>query len=324
MRTGDAAPAGLAPHVPPPRRHLLAGWQRFLTAYYVSAVLTIASYWLTRYWFLTTGGDSRYTHVFRVDALLSKERFALSLLGIALASKYYRRQSIDSFLSDALTYSKSAVVLMVWYIDWRICVLYVLVLLGGRQAACTAARQDACGQGCSWLPSFLASSNDATTAACSPCCHPAITPAHPAVSYLLFPQPIYRGASAIEQFTPASFHQLVVDSPQPADVSWLVSRQHAPRPAVASGGRPGPCPGRRIDSLACDAGKLIPSSLVPPGAPASGPLQVEFYAPWAPPCIHLEPVFAELSLKYTTERLRFGKVDASRCGAACRGRQPLR
>lgn len=56
---------------------------------------------------------------------------------------------------------------------------------------------------------------------------------------------------------------------------------------------------------------LVPhTSVCPP--PAACCEQVEFYAPWSPPCIHLEPVFAELSLKYTTARLRFGKVDAAR------------
>ena len=43
--------------------------------------------------------------------------------------------------------------------------------------------------------------------------------------------------------------------------------------------------------------------------------QVEFYAPWSPACIHLEPVVAELSLKYSCTRLQFGRVDAPRCGA---------
>ena len=45
--------------------------------------------------------------------------------------------------------------------------------------------------------------------------------------------------------------------------------------------------------------------------------QVEFFAPWAPACVHLEPVVAALSLVYTTDRLRFAKVDASRCVCVC-------
>lgn len=37
-----------------------------------------------------------------------------------------------------------------------------------------------------------------------------------------------------------------------------------------------------------------------------------FFAPWAPQCIHLEPVFAEISMKYSSKQLRFGKIDVSR------------
>lgn len=39
---------------------------------------------------------------------------------------------------------------------------------------------------------------------------------------------------------------------------------------------------------------------------------IEFYAPWAPQCLYLEPVLAEISLQYSSERLRFGKIDVSR------------
>jgi len=39
---------------------------------------------------------------------------------------------------------------------------------------------------------------------------------------------------------------------------------------------------------------------------------VEFFAPWAPQCLYLEPVIAELSLKYSGPTLRFGKIDVSR------------
>lgn len=43
---------------------------------------------------------------------------------------------------------------------------------------------------------------------------------------------------------------------------------------------------------------------------------VECYAPWSPPCVHLEPVFADLSMKYTTPKLKFGKLDLGRWPAA--------
>lgn len=39
---------------------------------------------------------------------------------------------------------------------------------------------------------------------------------------------------------------------------------------------------------------------------------VEFHAAWSPPCIHLEPTMAKLSLKYSSQELRFGKLDLGR------------
>lgn len=39
---------------------------------------------------------------------------------------------------------------------------------------------------------------------------------------------------------------------------------------------------------------------------------VEFYASWSPPCVNLEPTFADLSCKYTSDSLRFAKFDLTR------------
>jgi len=39
---------------------------------------------------------------------------------------------------------------------------------------------------------------------------------------------------------------------------------------------------------------------------------VEFYASWSPPCIHMEPIFAQLSVKYSSENLQFAKMDLGR------------
>lgn len=49
---------------------------------------------------------------------------------------------------------------------------------------------------------------------------PALPPAAPAVAYLLFPQPLFRGPSAVQALTPAAFKSLVEDAPP--GVSWLV------------------------------------------------------------------------------------------------------
>lgn len=187
-------------------RQALAGARRFLAPYYSASALLIASYLLTRQWWLQHG-DLKYAHATPRE-LLQKERYAISLLVSACSIKLYRADAMDSWLSDALTYGKSATMLMVWFMDYRLAIYYVLLIV---------------------------------------------------IFYLLFPQPIYQGPSAIHQFTPASFKELVEEATQP-ELTWLV----------------------------------------------------EFYAPWAPPCIHLEPVLAELSLKYSTDRLKFGKVDASR------------
>lgn len=90
---------------------------------------------------------------------------------------------------------------------------------------------------------------------------PVLRPGPLAVCYLLFPQPIFKGPSAVEPLTPAAFKSLIEDAGKEGDkTTWLV----------------------------------------------------EFYAPWSPPCIHLEPAVAELSLKYASDRLRWGRIDASR------------
>ncbi|XP_031559330.1 thioredoxin-related transmembrane protein 2-B-like [Actinia tenebrosa] len=39
---------------------------------------------------------------------------------------------------------------------------------------------------------------------------------------------------------------------------------------------------------------------------------VEFYGPWSPQCVRLAPIFANLSLKYSCEFLKFGKIDAGK------------
>jgi len=39
---------------------------------------------------------------------------------------------------------------------------------------------------------------------------------------------------------------------------------------------------------------------------------VEFYASWSPPCVHLEPIFAQLSVKYSSDNLQFAKMDLGR------------
>lgn len=39
---------------------------------------------------------------------------------------------------------------------------------------------------------------------------------------------------------------------------------------------------------------------------------VEFYASWSPPCVQIEPLVADISLRYATHLLSFGKLDVGR------------
>ncbi|PSC76316.1 Thioredoxin-related transmembrane 2 [Micractinium conductrix] len=180
-------------------------WRRFLAPYYSASAVLLASYLLARQWWLEHA-DDRFSRM-PPEGLAGKERYALALLSSALGMKIFKADSADSWLSDALTYLKAALLLMVWFMDYRLAIYYALAML---------------------------------------------------VLYLLFPQPMYSGPDAVEPLTPGSFTELVEKSP--ADVAWLVW----------------------------------------------------FYAPWAPPCIHLAPSVADLSLAYSSGRLRFGSVDASR------------
>jgi len=144
-----------------------------------------------------------------------------------LLLKFYKRQSTDAFLSDAFFFSKSVIALMLWYMDIRVFVYYILIII---------------------------------------------------VLFLSFPQPVYKGPARMEYFTPASFKELVEDRTGDDD--------H------------GGAEGEEEDSS---------SSSSPPA------WIISFFAPWAPQCIYLEPVIADLSLKYTNpQTLRWGKVDVSR------------
>jgi len=48
------------------------------------------------------------------------------------------------------------------------------------------------------------------------------------------------------------------------------------------------------------------------GEDASCAWLVEFYASWSPPCVDLEPTYAELSCKYATDKFKFAKLDLMR------------
>ena len=60
----------------------------------------------------------------------SQEQQASTLLGIMISLKYFRRQSLDGFFSDAFLFSKSVLLLLAWYMDWRIACIYAALFLG--------------------------------------------------------------------------------------------------------------------------------------------------------------------------------------------------
>lgn len=116
---------------------------------------------------------------------------------------------MDAFMSDFFFFTKSVACLMLWYIDLRLLVYFVLLIVA---------------------------------------------------FFLMFPQPVYKGPAKLEYFTPASFKELVEERTSAESPRWIV----------------------------------------------------EFYASWAPQCVYLEPVIADLSMKYSGTTLRWGKMDVGR------------
>eukprot|EP00029_Vermamoeba_vermiformis_P011695 TRINITY_DN6503_c0_g1_i1.p1 TRINITY_DN6503_c0_g1~~TRINITY_DN6503_c0_g1_i1.p1 ORF type:complete len:233 (-),score=46.69 TRINITY_DN6503_c0_g1_i1:162-860(-) len=58
--------------------------------------------------------------------------------------------------------------------------------------------------------------------------------------------------------------------------------------------------------------ELNPTTLAAAISDANTTWLINFYARWSPPCLDLAPVFADLSLKYTTPHFKFGRVDVGR------------
>ena len=64
------------------------------------------------------------------DCYTVQESQAGMLLGIMAVIKFVRRQSLDGFVSDMLFFSKRVMMLLCWYMDTRLLVVYGLVFLG--------------------------------------------------------------------------------------------------------------------------------------------------------------------------------------------------
>ena len=77
--------------------------------------------------------------------------------------------------------------------------------------------------------------------------------------FILFPQPKYEGPDSLHFFTPAIFDEIIIRN----------------------------------------KGKIVDSSSNVTNQSSKNPMWlVEFYASWSPPCVHVEPVIADISLKY--------------------------
>jgi thiol-disulfide isomerase/thioredoxin len=90
-------------------------------------------------------------------------------------------------------------------------------------------------------------------------------------------------------------------------LAYAAAAVAAPQPLYA-----GPAAMEHLTPATLEELVLAPA---PAGGGAAAPRPawlVEFFAPWAPQCLYLEPVLAELSLTYACPALRFGKVDVSR------------
>jgi thiol-disulfide isomerase/thioredoxin len=222
-------------------------------------VLVILSYMLTRARFMSDPSNLANSKFGSFQELSKMEGQALTLLAVALPLKFYRRVSLDGFMVDLFFYCKSAMALLMWYMDYRWSILIVL--------------------------SYLALA-------------------------MLFPQPIYRGPTGAVEFTPQTFHDTVMAAEGRAGEAGDGSGD-------GSGGGSGKAAAKASSKQKASksSSKSNPSKSTGESVPDDGrsiTYIVELFAPWSPQCLVLEPIFAELSQTYGTDRRRFGKLDISR------------
>ena len=99
---------------------------RFLSAYYILNTAVIATYPLFSLW-------AQHEYPRAAPVLVGWEKQAVSTLGIMAAVKFFRKANIDSFVSDILMFTKSAILLLSWMMDQRIfswyCVMYAMLFV---------------------------------------------------------------------------------------------------------------------------------------------------------------------------------------------------
>jgi hypothetical protein len=105
-----------------------SGASRFFTSYYIANALLIMSFALVHRWFLEHS-DMKYSRMPDRRDLLERERQASTLLLVSLSIKFFRRQSLDAFFSDAFSLSKGVIALLSFYMDIRVFAYYLIMYI---------------------------------------------------------------------------------------------------------------------------------------------------------------------------------------------------
>jgi len=109
-------------------RRGISGASRFFSSYYIANALLILSFAFVHRWFLEHS-DMKYSRLPDRRDLMAREQQASTLLLISLALKFFKRQSLDAFFSDAFSFSKGAIALLSFYIDMRIFAYYIIMYI---------------------------------------------------------------------------------------------------------------------------------------------------------------------------------------------------
>jgi hypothetical protein len=109
-------------------RRVVSGSSRFFTSYYIANALLIMSFVFVHRWFLMHS-DMKYSRLPDRRDLMERERQASILLLVSLNIKFFRRQSLDAFFSDAFSLSKGVIALLTFYMDTRVFAYYIIMYL---------------------------------------------------------------------------------------------------------------------------------------------------------------------------------------------------
>jgi hypothetical protein len=112
------------------------GASRFFSAYYIANVLLTMSFVFVHRWFLEYS-DMKYSRLADRRDLLAREQQASTLLFISLTLKFFRRQSLDAFFSDAFSLSKGVIALLTFYMDMRVFAYYLIMYLSKKNKGFT-------------------------------------------------------------------------------------------------------------------------------------------------------------------------------------------